>query len=510
MDPLWKNRLTFALAAFLAVGIGWLLADDGPAVPGLVVAALAILAVVHWRPEPLIALVLGTLIFGYFVGNRGFAQLSPTQNLPLLPGEIGLGVSLLTLVLTGAFRCRPPVRIDLLGILILAWLALGLARLVPDVRQYGFLAVRDFAMVYYALFFFVAQEAARDPAGRRFVHGSVLAGAALLLPLGTMFYAYPDFFLGSFTVHGVPLIYYKGDLLGTFMAVGALTFFLWHEARPRWWAAALSVALMADLITITNRASVLGLVAATALLATAGRWRLARLQLAAGTVGVTALALVAFASHQSWRTTPLHDVYDGVISLVDVNGEYQYEGDLTASKGDNNRFRSVWWRTVFDETLQGGPWLGLGFGYDLTSTFMRNYQPESDEEYFVRSPHNIFLTVFARQGLAGLAVFAAIVATALRRTWRSARNSDWRTDAWPWCAACAVLVSASFGVVLEGPMGAVVFWTLLGLGNGVALGRRPPGASGAQANPAPSGVSRVAPEPADGLPEPFAGPSRLP
>jgi hypothetical protein len=28
-----------------------------------------------------------------------------------------------------------------------------------------------------------------------------------------------------------------------------------------------------------------------------------------------------------------------------------------------------------------------------------------------------------------------------------------------------ILVSACFGVVLEGPMGAVVFWTLLGLAN---------------------------------------------
>ena len=29
-----------------------------------------------------------------------------------------------------------------------------------------------------------------------------------------------------------------------------------------------------------------------------------------------------------------------------------------------------------------------------------------------------------------------------------------------------MLVSACFGVVLEGPMGAVIFWTLLGIANG--------------------------------------------
>ena len=35
-----------------------------------------------------------------------------------------------------------------------------------------------------------------------------------------------------------------------------------------------------------------------------------------------------------------------------------------------------------------------------------------------------------------------------------------------WLAAWAILASACFGVVLEGPMSATVFWTLLGLANG--------------------------------------------
>jgi hypothetical protein len=32
-----------------------------------------------------------------------------------------------------------------------------------------------------------------------------------------------------------------------------------------------------------------------------------------------------------------------------------------------------------------------------------------------------------------------------------------------WCACWVILISACFGVVLENPMGAVVFWILLGL-----------------------------------------------
>jgi hypothetical protein len=33
-----------------------------------------------------------------------------------------------------------------------------------------------------------------------------------------------------------------------------------------------------------------------------------------------------------------------------------------------------------------------------------------------------------------------------------------------------ILTSACFGVVLEGPMGAVVFWSVLGLANGIGGG----------------------------------------
>jgi hypothetical protein len=50
----------------------------------------------------------------------------------------------------------------------------------------------------------------------------------------------------------------------------------------------------------------------------------------------------------------------------------------------------------------------------------------------------------------------------LVRTLRSVRSTDAGT-AGLWCAAWVILVSACFGVVLEGPMGAVVFWTILGL-----------------------------------------------
>ena len=72
----------------------------------------------------------------------------------------------------------------------------------------------------------------------------------------------PEVFLDLFTWRGTPWILYKDDLAGTFLAAGAVWFFLRFETRPRPWPLALSVACAAATLTTGNRASALGLVVA--------------------------------------------------------------------------------------------------------------------------------------------------------------------------------------------------------------------------------------------------------
>ena len=48
-----------------------------------------------------------------------------------------------------------------------------------------------------------------------------------------------------------------------------------------------------------------------------------------------------------------------------------------------------------------------------------------------------------------------------------------------WCSVWIVLISASFGVVLEGPMGAVTFWVLLGIASAATLPEPAPAAEAA-------------------------------
>lgn len=463
MSPLWRTRFATIAAGLLAVWIGGAVASESLLLPSVVAGAMLVAILVALQPLPIPTLLLGLVCVGYIAGNRGFAQLSLSSRLPLLPAETVLLISAGFLLVKAALTKRLPFRRDTLNVLVLGWMVVASVRLFHDVRVFGAMAIRDYAMVYYAAFFFLGQAAAGELAGRRFVERCLLAGCVLLGLVYPLFVTFPDFFLTRLTVRQVPLIFFKGDLAGTFLAIGSVLCFLRFETKRSWLALGCSIAFAAGTVLTNNRASLLALFAAAALLAVARRWRFAALQLAAGAAAAVVLVLVAQVQHKTWRETPLLGVYERVSSVFDPLGQRTYSAADAANKGDNNLFRMVWWRTVIDETIDGGPVFGLGFGADLAERFVQEYYSDSPEEFSTRSPHNILLTVFARTGAVGLVPFLAIIGVVIVQTIKAARRDVSATG--PWLVGCALFVSACFGVVLEGPMGAVVFWTALGAAN---------------------------------------------
>ncbi len=265
------------------------------------------------------------------------------------------------------------------------------------------------------------------------------------------------------TLRGNPIIYYKGDLVGTMLSAGAVLIYARHAKKNPVIATAATLILLGIALTTNNRASMVGLATVTVLLILGRQWKFAATQAVAGIVAVIAILFFAHLTNTSWRQTPLHGVYERVVSIADPFGQRAYSGENTFFKGDNNRFRAVWWEAVYRETLAGNPWTGLGFGHDLARQFVREYYPEQGEDFDTRSPHNIALTVFARMGLLGLIPFVLIGGLIAWRIIQAARNE--LPGLGMWCAAWVILISACFGVVLEGPMGAVVFWIALGVAN---------------------------------------------
>jgi hypothetical protein len=461
-SPTSRTRIAAVSSACLAIWLGSAVANQEMFLPGLVVGGLGLLLLVTIQPVPVDALLLGGVLVGYIDGNRGFAQLHP-PNLPLLPAEFAMLVSA---AIIGA-RCTQqrilPLRSDFLNLAILTWIAISSVRLYADVRTFGLMALRDYATVYYAVFFYLGQQAAASATGRSFLRSCLVIACIGLAVLFPLFIKFPDVFFGFLSFQGAPIIFFKGDLAGTFLAVGSILFYVRYEQRRSMVALVASLFFAGGTLMTNNRASMLGLIAVTLLLGAARRWRFAIIQASAAALAAMVILFVVYVRGTSWHQTPLYGLYERAMSLADPTGQRTYSNEDAADKGDNNRFRMVWWRAVYDETTSIAPLTGLGYGYDLADRFVEKYYPEAGEEFTTRSPHNVLLTVFARTGVVGLLPFLAVIGALVVFTIRTART-DLENGAL-WLGCCIILVSACFGVVLEGPMGAVVFWTVLGMAN---------------------------------------------
>ena len=172
------------------------------------------------------AWLLAIVVVGYVVGNRGFAQIQPAQTIPLLPAEGALLVAIPALIVRMAVRRATGVRKDLLNLSILVWADHRLpARLPLDMSRYGVVALRDFAMIYYASFFFIGQAFGGHAASDRLLRRALTTAFVILPPVVISIQLAPDFLMDHFTWRGIPLIYHKSDLIATSLAAGF--FWLW-------------------------------------------------------------------------------------------------------------------------------------------------------------------------------------------------------------------------------------------------------------------------------------------
>ena len=468
MNPKLRHLLILVAAVAMATRTGWSIAEGSYLLPILIFTAAVSIIVVWFMKLPADVIIFGVVLCGYIVGNRGFAQLMPAPRLPLLPAEIILLVCGGWLVIQSGFARRLPIRRDWLNWVIILWIALGTARLFFDLPRYGFDAARDYAMVYYAGFFFIAQHYGSEPQARTYLLRCLIVAALLLPPVYFLFTTFPKFFLTVLTVQGAPLVFFKGDLVAVFMACGGLILFHETTGRHRYWSWPLATVVFLLALANNNRATMLGAVVALAWLVAARRWLFPIVQLTTGTLALVGLIMLAVVTNNDWADEKVTGIRDRLVSLTDLQGSQRYLSAESANKGDNNRFRTVWWGSVIAETWDQSPVLGLGFGYDLARGFLQEYSPEITDEFTTRAPHSIFVSAFGRMGLVGLGTWTLLCAAIAVQTWRGLKRRDHLGAAGLWSSLWVILISACFGVVLEGPMGAVVFWPILGLAHGSA------------------------------------------
>ncbi len=435
----------------------------------------------------LFLVALAVLLAGYMFLGRGFAHLAVG---PVYVGEIVLALGLACTGWT-VLRLRPWPGRSWVLVLLLAFMALGLADTLPYLGVYGRDALRDAVLWGYGLFalmvYVLADRALIERALRLF--GRVVPIFALWLPVS--WFLFPIVGAGidpNRPGEVVPLIYFKaGDM--AVHAAGSLAFLVLVAAvtttvrelflrglimLPLLWTAYSTAAV--------NRGSMLTTLGGLAVLVVlAPRSRNWRPVLLGAVMLVLLLAPSTIPQVQDCDRTaapgataapavgrPGRDV--NPCQIVANAGSIVTTSEVRGLEGTKS-FRLAWWSAIVDYTLRGPYfWTGKGFGINLADD--DGFQPTADHS--LRAPHNSHLTTLARMGVPGFvlwlllqAVFALGLLRALLRARRAGDTTIAATAGWLGIYWLAMMINTSFDPYLEGPQGGIWFWAVFGLGMAV-------------------------------------------
>jgi hypothetical protein len=389
---------------------------------------------------------------------------------PLYWGEFVMALSLIKIA-PWAWRRGYLGRTPYLTALILAYMTLGAVLTALSFNRWRLDALRDAAIWYYGLFFFIGLGlASRLAIADRFwrVIRIIWIAALIWNTLDILSRHALSHFGPVIPWRGVPLFFNSIHEGGQNLALGAL--------------------IVLCTTTLHNRPilrPILVLVAALGLgvfAASDGRGM---------RVGFASALLVLLLLSFSPRRRPHFDqrLLQFLIPAIPVvtllallfSGEVLKLSNLDRFKGVDPldpdgtvNWRLIWWQRLYDHVIETNPIVGMGFGESL-----HYYNPllESDEEEFVvRSPHNFNVTVFSRMGFLGFFLWIGILIAGIGRLWlcafrgmaRGQPYADERRDElafWVAMLVCTV-VNSSFGVLMEGPVLGIWFWFALGFANG--------------------------------------------
>jgi hypothetical protein len=398
---------------------------------------------------------MGWVLLGYALLGRGFAYLGVP---PLYVGEISLLFGLVALAASSG--ATAVLRLPLVRVLLL-FMAWGALCTVPYVGQYGIDALRDAVLWGYGVFaVVVAGVLVHRPDRllglllryRRFV---VAVAAFGWLALALKGYAGV---LPRVPGSNIPIVQAKSaDVLVHASAALAFVVLGMRRAHPVW------VVLLALPLVMGNRAGMLaGVVTIALAMLLAPRKGRSGVLVYAACCALIAVALLNPTVTVGQKTVSADLVLTKVESIFS-------EGDV--SRYNNTReWRLEWWGAIVDYTVNG-PYFWAGKGYGINLSTDDGFKSGAGED--LRSPHNGHMTVLARSGVPGFALWLVLhlgwLGAMAGHYVRARREQD---DEWAAAFAfllvywLAIMLIATFEVTLESPMGGIWMWTVFGVGLG--------------------------------------------
>jgi hypothetical protein len=382
----------------------------------------------------------------------------------------GMVVFIRSGVFVGAFATIPAMVLTTL----MVWVLL---RTLPFLGLYGFDSLRDSAIIMYGGFGFIViglllEDARRIDTILRY-YGLMLASFPAI-PVG--------FWLTKYWVDYIPRIYgpvpiveIGASAVGTHLA-GAMVYVLigYRKVSPIWvivWFGTLA------LVSATNRGATLAVVIPVSLaMLVLGRYRL-MLTTVVAAVAIFSVLLALESTFGQYeeakdsieRPVSAHQIVENAKSIIGQSG-HQTEG--------TKQWRLNWWDIIINDTFHGPSfWTGRGFGINLADAdgFGGTGDPRNPHPP-LRSPHNAHMTLLARSGVPGAALWLLVLLSwggmmmHAMYTARSRGDERWvELFLFAVCYAMSIIINATFDVTLEGPMQGIWFWCVFGLGIGSVM-----------------------------------------
>src|ERR1700687_17162 len=416
-------------------------------------------------------LALSYVLLGYAMIGKGFAYLGLP---PLFTGEIALFAGLVVLLRTG---CLVAVFATLPSLVLATTMLWVLLRTLPYLGVYGFDALRDSVVIMYGGFAFVVIALLLED-GRRgnSMIRSFGAFLSIYVPTIPFIYAvnpYMTDYVPNWPCYNVPMLQIRSGEVAVHLTGAALFVLVGFRKVPSLWIVFVLAAMM--MVSASSRNALLAIVLPlTFAVLVLGKVReLAAVFVVGLTILATAYAVeTTFTDYREARATSerslsARQIVNNVVSIVGEGGG-QTEGTKT--------WRLEWWNIILANTMFGPNfWIGRGFGLNLADAdgFRDGDHPDLPA---LRSPHNVHMTMLARAGVPGAALwlglltswFAMMMLSML--TARRHGQTEWAgLFLFASCYAASFVINASFDVALEGPMQGIWFWCLVGFGIGSAM-----------------------------------------
>lgn len=416
---------------------------------------------VQSRPGDRWIAVLGVLLFLYaFVGKSAAYIGLP----PLFIGEVVLAAGIAIAVVSRRPQTYFVIPAMWVSLLLMGWVAI---RTVPYIGRYGFDAPRDAMIAGYILYaFLVVGFVMERPERLRWLLEKyrylVVAVCAMTWFIYLVYRINPQLFpVLPWAGHEVRLFEHKpGDLLVHLAGITCFLILRFKKPTP------LLLGLLivgTGAMMVGNRGGMLGYVLAMVLFAflKPKGFTFGKLAYVGAFLIIVGLLVDtnSIKVNEGNRNLSVEQIWDNVQSI--------FGNSQNRVLNDTVEWRTTWWKRIANYTLFGEyRWTGKGFGRNIATE--DGYKVDQGET--LRSPHNATMTMLARGGVTGASLWLLVHGLwflSMLQGWYYAKTRGLRE--WQgFFATCmafwiAAHVNSSFDVYLEGPMGAIWFWSVAGL-----------------------------------------------